>query len=193
MMQLALPGMPEPEPLFVGLDQSYTGFGLIVLGPDTGIVKAITGTWPAKKHGSGVMRLLEIYHWLWKELSPYRDRIEHVVMEGYAYEARFGREQAGELGATVKLALAEALPDPIRYPTIVPPPQLKQFATGRGNASKDDMITAAAQHGFVTKNHNLADAYLCARLAHLAVAGTTNPAQESVLRKLTLLTERHAA
>lgn len=42
----------------------------------------------------------------------------------------------------------------------VTPSELKEWATGKGNASKDEMITAAGERGAAPQNHDEADAAL---------------------------------
>lgn len=42
---------------------------------------------------------------------------------------------------------------------LVSPPALKKFATGKGTASKDQMLDAAAQQGFITTENDEADAF----------------------------------
>ena len=80
-------------------------------------------------------------------------------MEGYAYGAKLNREKLGELGGIVKLAVRHVLhTDPVS----VPPTTLKQFATGSGKASKEQMVTAVQQFDPEITNDNLADAYLLA-------------------------------
>lgn len=44
------------------------------------------------------------------------------------------------------------------------PPALKQFATGKGNANKEQMLQAAAQCGYYPDTHDEADAFFAARL-----------------------------
>jgi Holliday junction resolvasome RuvABC endonuclease subunit len=52
----------------------------------------------------------------------------------------------------------------------VTPAELKRWATGRGNASKDDMLTAATEKGWDGWDHNEADAWLLWRMALEEVA-----------------------
>lgn len=63
----------------------------------------------------------------------------------------------GELGGIVKLAHATVFGTD---PTIVPPTSLKKFVTGKGTASKDDVVKAVqSKWSNDIKNNNIADAY----------------------------------
>lgn len=79
-----------------------------------------------------------------------------VVLEGYAFGSR-GRAvvDIGELGGVIRLALYRR---GIRY-VDVPPAALKKYATGRGNASKEEVLVAAVRRlGYTGADHNEADA-----------------------------------
>ena len=71
----------------------------------------------------------------------------------------------GELGGCVRFLLHR-----LGIPVVdVPPATLKKYATGRGNAPKDEMIAAAIRRfGFAGCDNNEADAYLLWCLAHHA-------------------------
>lgn len=91
-----------------------------------------------------------------------------VLIEGYSYNSRNGGERLGELGGVIRVALYEA-----GVPYVeVSPPQLKKYATGKGNASKDTVYGAAVHRAgreFATTDE--ADAWwLCQMaLAHLGL------------------------
>jgi Holliday junction resolvasome RuvABC endonuclease subunit len=119
--------------------------------------------------------------------------IRHICMEGYSRNSTHRREEAGELGAIVKLTLAAAYPVLVGYPTIVPPTVLKQFVSGKGNASKSDMLKGVEKKwGLKLTDHNKADAYGLARMAKAIDRGTYNflyPYEKKALQKLVLHTE----
>lgn len=184
---------------YVGIDQSYSGLAIVALHePDVDHQEFLCGFEP-KKHGSGIQRLLAIEDHIYQTLDQIGP-VSHVCMEGYANGAKFGREKAGELGATVKRALFEQYgPSDAGFPTIVAPTALKKFVTGRGNnVKKNEMLLAVYKRwGYETTNDNLADAYALARVAqacHELMNGSEDyPAfQQEVVQKLTLHTERHA-
>ena len=119
------------------------------------------------------------------DLIPETDDVAHICMEGYSNASKFGREQAGELGAIVKLAIydyfdrsADAYGD-LRYPTIVQPSTLKKFVTGNGAAKKNNMLLAVFKKwGFETSDDNLADAFALAQLARTLHTGSAELAYE---------------
>jgi crossover junction endodeoxyribonuclease RuvC len=95
--------------------------------------------------------------------------IRAVCLEGYARNAKMGREEAGELGAITKLQLLQQLH---KIPCLVAPLQLKKFVTGKTTAKKDDMkLHVYKRWGFETSDDNVADAYGLARLAQALCEG----------------------
>lgn len=130
-------------PRIVGLDASLTATGLAP--PDGGSVTLSVRT-------TGAARLYElttaIHGWV-------SGNVDLVAIEGYSYASRNGTHQLGELGGCIRLDLWRA---GIPYVEI-PPNSLKKYATGRGNASKDEMLAAAIRRlGYEGHDHNQADA-----------------------------------
>lgn len=90
-----------------------------------------------------------------------------AVLEGYSFgskgRALFG---LGELGGVVRLELFRL---GLRF-VEVPPAQLKKYATGKGNAGKDEMLAAAIRRfDFAGSDNNEADAFLLYCLAREAL------------------------
>jgi len=168
---------------YVGIDQSYTGFAFVAIDADGTDVSGNLKSFDAKT-GSGIERLLSIYQHLFNMFTETND-VAHICMEGYSNASKFGREQAGELGAIVKLAIydyfdrsADAYGD-LRYPTIVQPSTLKKFVTGNGAAKKNNMLLAVFKKwGFETSDDNLADAFALAQLARTLHTGSAELAYE---------------
>lgn len=159
---------------WVGIDQSYSGLAFVVIDVDGNLVGESLAKFEPKKHGSGIDRLLDIYTHVLSLLYRYGD-IAQITMEGYSAASKFGREQAGELGAIVKLAIREHFDpdDPTGYPTIIQPTSVKKFATGSGGAKKSSMMLAVYKKwGYSTTDDNLADAYALARMALALDIGT---------------------
>lgn len=182
---------------WIGIDQSYSGFGLSILRPrdHTTVVAAF----PPTTFGSGVDRLNAIGQWLTEQITRARHtyHIAHVCMEGYAYGSAHGREEAGELGAVVKTVLRYSLDSPYCYPTLVPPPTLKKYVSGTGRADKD--VVKKAVKGLwgvdfdkeMTKAQadNAADAYVLARIAKALTTHGDDPRDVRMREILTPYTE----
>jgi Holliday junction resolvasome RuvABC endonuclease subunit len=176
----------------VGIDQSYSGFGLTMLFPAKGSSQTVVKSFGPKQVGaSGVHQLVEIKHWLSNELSPWSPVIAHVAMEDYSYQSKFGREKAGELGGIVKQVIFEMAWGLARYPTIVAIPHVKLWATGSGKATKPQMKQAVHDNWGVTfTNDNAADAFTLAKIAEALTTGETETdAQKKVLPQLRRYTE----
>jgi Holliday junction resolvasome RuvABC endonuclease subunit len=166
---------------WIGIDQSYSGFGLCVLRErdHTTTVAAF----PSSMYGSGIDRLNAIGQWLQEQIGKAATtyNVTHVCMEGYSYGSAYNREDAGELGAVVKTVLRYRLDSPVCYPTIVSPPALKKFVSGSGRAGKDLVLTSVHHIWGVdytaefnkTQADNAADAYVLARIAK-AMAGCSH-------------------
>lgn len=174
---------------YVGIDQSYSGFGLVIINASTGKHHDNLGRFDPKKHGTGVDRLLAIEEWVRNSLAGWD--IDHLCMEGYANASKFGREAAGELGYAVKRYLRKDHPQRL-YPTIVQPTSLKKFVTGKGNAKKNEMLLGVFKKwGVEYSNDNLADAFALAKVAEAISENTTDlpKYQQEVIQGLTLQTE----
>jgi hypothetical protein len=138
----------------VGVDQSYTGFGYC-----NGHGSSFKKGFPASKNPDPIARLLDIRDWYVELLSAEMKAggPVHVFMEGYAFGAKAGREQAGELGGMVKIATVETVGT---SPIIVPPTNLKKFVTTKGNAKKNEMLLGVYKRWNVSySDDNVADAY----------------------------------
>lgn len=148
----------QPESLFVGLDQSYSGFGFVVLDETGHCHQKTLMKYPATKFKSDSERLARIYDDLCMYLNIHKSSGANIVvgMEGYSYGSKLNREKLGELGGIVKLAIYHTLG---AVPESIPPKSLKSFMTGSGNASKEDMVNAVQKLDPEITNHNLADAY----------------------------------
>lgn len=151
------------EPVWVGIDQSYSGFAITVLS-NTG---HITSVFKSDKHG--IERLKDIQSHIMDTLISYK--IKDVAMEGYAFGSQMAN-MLGELGGMVKLTML----DFGIYPLIVPPSNLKKYVTGKGTGiPKSQMLLYVYKKWNVSiTDDNGADAY---SLAHL-VSGMGSLAYE---------------
>ena len=125
----------------IGLDLSLTATGIAT--PD------LVGTIKSKFRGP--RRLVEIR----ADILEHCTRDDIAVIEGYAFGRHNQAAHLGELGGVVRVALYEA---GVRILT-VPPASLKRYATGKGNASKEDVLAAAIRRlGYQGSSTDEADA-----------------------------------
>lgn len=127
------------------------GLDLSLTAPGMAMVDGIEVMHPKTR---GVQRLILIRDWV---LDGVGARTTVVYLEGYAYGRHNQAHQLGELGGVIRVALAERGVDV----AVVPPATLKQFATGKGNAGKPQMLLAALKAGYSddSADDNAIDAY----------------------------------
>ena len=122
---------------------------------------------PPTKADRGMARLA----WIRDEVMTLAEGADLVVLEGYSFASRGRQHATGELGGVVRLALWERAVPVVE----VPPSSLKKYATGRGNAPKDQVLAAAIRRlGFKGHDHNEADALWLRTMArdHYGLPGT---------------------
>lgn len=99
------------------------------------------------------------------EVMAVADMHDLVLIEGYAFGAR-GRAvfSIGELGGVVRLELFRGC-----LPVVdIPPSNLKKFATGKGNASKDLVLVEAVKRlGYEGASNDEADALWMLNMARV--------------------------
>lgn len=128
----------------VGLDLSLTATGLC--GTDGSAARTIA------VKSRGVKRLVElrdaVLRGCWTDGDYGGWWVDLVVIEGYSMGGQRGSagigQALGELGGVVRVALHE---NGLTW-VDVPPASLKKFATGKGNANKVAMATAATRAGY---------------------------------------------
>jgi crossover junction endodeoxyribonuclease RuvC len=154
---------------YLGIDPGGRNCALVAFNPNRGVVR----TWkPGKDFPDGVRRLSYLIHHIKQQLGAIHDdggNVVRIAIEGYSMYERFGQHAAGEVGAAIKLGLVGwfGLDNPIGYPIIVAPQQLKKFATGNGNTGKAMIPKEVLKRwGEDFKDENLADAYALARVAY---------------------------
>lgn len=148
-------------PVFIGIDQSYSGFAITALSE----LSNEYYTWVYKAEGTGVTRLNNIVIFIEDVLGNFSD-IKDVAMEGYAFGSQMAN-MLGELGGIVKMTLFNLLYGSNgRFPVIVPPPSLKKYAAGKGQGvSKSQILLSVYKKWNVEfTDDNAADSYV---LAHL--------------------------
>jgi Holliday junction resolvasome RuvABC endonuclease subunit len=163
-MKVFQQGVLVGEPVYLGIDQSYSGFAITALNKNGFYTEVY------KSDKRGIDRLRDIQAHVMNWLHEF-DNIEDVAMEGYAFGSQMAN-MLGELGGMVKLTLL----DFGIYPLIVPPTNLKKYVTGKGNGiSKSQMMLHVYKKwGVELTDDNAADSYA---LAHL-VSGSYSLAYE---------------
>jgi Holliday junction resolvasome RuvABC endonuclease subunit len=129
----------------LGLDLSLTA---------TGIADPTGRLFTIKPRGRrGMQRLAYIRNRILEQVALGTDL---VAIEGYSYASKGSSGVSlGELGGVIRLALWEA-GTPLAE---VPPSCLKKYATGRGNASKDEVLVACVKRlGLEPRSNNESDA-----------------------------------
>ena len=146
------------DPLFVGIDPSINGTGIVVLDQNANIIE--------QKLFSIKSEIIE------EALLKYEDEIkfianmltlQSVYLEGPAYQAT-GQVilQMGALHYMTRLFLYR---NNKNY-KIIAPGTLKKFVTGKGNSKKELMLLKVFKKwGVEFEDHNLCDAYSLARMA----------------------------
>lgn len=112
----------------------------------------------------------------------YGEHPDLVVLEGFSYNSKGSATvDIGGLGWVIRVALHES---GIRY-EVVPPSTIKMFATGKGTASKDDVLLAAVRRlGYEGNSKDEADALWLYELAMHALGCPTVSLPASHLRAL---------
>ena len=150
----------------IGIDQSLTGFALSAVSIAEP-VKHIT--WVYKSPYFGIERLVDIRQWMIDTLDYVSEEheITDIAMEGTVL-ASHAALVLGELAAVVKMAIYDYFGEDevCRYPLKVPPMTLKKYASGKGNAKKQEMLMQIYKRwGIEFNDDNAADAYVLGRLA----------------------------
>lgn len=133
--------------MIVGIDYSYTCPSICLLGTDHTrwyINYKKTGpSYPSIPNVSGthsecteeIPRFIELANWAVTIVSAYYP--DMIVLEDYAFGANGRLTQLSENAGTLKVKLYEKYPKiPLH---IVSPTKIKKFATGKGNATKDEV------------------------------------------------------
>lgn len=173
-------GVTPNKKCWVGIDQSYSGFAVTVLGEDNSYQTTV-----AKFDSAGGERLSEVQAHLQDTLSRTKDccQVQDVAMEGYAYGSIMANK-LGELGGVVKLTLHET--DGLgegKSPMIVPPTSLKKYVTGRGTGvQKNQMLLQVYKKWNIEfPDDNAADSY---GLAHIVSGKGSMAYEKEIYQKL---------
>jgi Holliday junction resolvasome RuvABC endonuclease subunit len=174
----SLPAVPAgSSDLYVGIDASLTGYGVVLWWPSGGAHREVLISTKAAGD-SYAARLVQIRDTGAGLRMPEKEHIRLICMERPAYAAS-GAFTGGLVHAATAFALADVfgLDTPLVAPVLVASNTLKKFVTGRGVGQKQLMVKYVyTKWGFDTDDDNLADAYGLARLA-AAVASRTSEHQ----------------
>lgn len=177
MAQMAEPVRSSQPSTIVALDLSLTSTGWAKT--DIVIDGAFGTLVPRKPFDRGMARLA----WIRSQIIWLTRGADLVVIEGYAFGAKGAAVfSLGELGGAIRLALYD-----FGIPYVdVSPSSLKMFATGKGNAPKDDVFAAAIRKlDYAGTSHDEADALWLLEMARLQYrGGTSSFPQERALSKI---------
>ena len=124
-------GVNDTDPVYLGIDQSYSGFAITAYQKSGSYYTEVY-----KSELRGIDRLRDIQAHMMNWMYEFNDNLADVAMEGYAYGSQMAN-MLGELGGMVKLTLVQFN----IYPLIVPPTSLKKYVTGKGQGiSKSQML-----------------------------------------------------
>lgn len=151
---------------YVGIDPS-TKTGLTVLDERGDVLQAKEVT---SKHTKDPERFVDIT----EQIMHHIKEGDKVALEGFAYGAK-GRGVSTQygIGWIIRTALYYADVDYLE----VTPSQLKKFATGKGNSSKDNMILPIyKQWQFESDSDNIRDAFVLSQMgrAHSGIGKITS-------------------
>ncbi len=146
----------------IGLDLSLTGTGIAVCTRGDATSRIV---WDVRKVATkgltGTARLIVIRDAVRRELEVWNPAA--VYLEGYAYGRHNKAAEIGELGGVIRVMLAEAL---VPWAPLAPK-TVKKYATGKGNAEKDEVLAAAIRRlGYERASNDEADALWIAAVGH---------------------------
>lgn len=149
-----------------GIDPSVTRLGMA--RPDGATVSVV----PRAGSKDPYRRLSQIIEAVALELRRFPEATL-VVVEGYSLGSpgRLALVRLGEIGGAVRLLAWER----DLHVVEVSPSSLKEVATGRGGASKDEVLDAAREAGAHPHNHDEADAWWLSEIGRRALAGAPLP------------------
>jgi hypothetical protein len=160
------PGVGKAKNVAIGIDQSYSGFGITVLNVNDPSEYVTT---VFKAEFLHVDRLFWIKKQLEDLLTVATKDANSVVtaMEGYAFGTTMAH-MLGELGAVVKMVCYDLFDKyEGKYPYIIPPTTLKKYVTGKGTGVQKNQILLAVYKKWDVEfnDDNAADSYALAMLA----------------------------
>ena len=145
---------------YVGLDLS-TKTGLVIIDELGNVLTEKEITSKFKKDPQRMIDLTE-------QVLAHLKKDDIIAIEGFSYASR-GKGVSFQFGYgySVQIELYKRDFDFL----IVSPSQVKKFATGRGNSSKDDMILPIYKRwGYEHESDNVRDAFILAQIARATIS-----------------------
>lgn len=173
----------------MGIDASVTGLSVALVDAEGAyFIWRLTPKTKVSRQGEGKpYRLREIDEFLENRFRNIKaqSQVQHVCLEGYAFTSAMATT-AGEVGGLVRLKLLKHFKEPVGFPTIPVPSQLKKFITGSGKGDKNVILKAVYKRwGLDVSDDNMADAFGLAKMALAISTGDTDYGYEAdVLAKL---------
>jgi len=148
------------EKLFVGLDISFSGTGLIIINNNKEIV--FESEISSKKHDDDrhdiENRIIKITNEILKVLQNYKEKIQLICIEDVSYGS-MGQGSAQLVGLNFYIRTLLFQNGFINI-QMIEPKKLKKFVTGTGNAKKQLMLKEVYKKwGADFNSDNLADAF----------------------------------
>lgn len=151
----------------IGIDPGVRAMGVVALESSSGRflgakLSECDGEW-SHCVGRHLQSILSFVEELEQEYGKLRFSF---ALEGYAYGSRFKRRGVDRSIETAGVVKYELLKKGMVF--VYPPNSVKKSFTGRGNASKAEMLIEAQRRGFRRANQHIVDAYAVA-LHHLQI------------------------
>lgn len=154
----------------VGIDASLTGTGIAILN---GSIR----TECIHTNLAGPQRLVEIR----EKVRGIVEGADLVVLEGYAFARPNQAHQIGELGGVLRVMLHEMGIEVLE----VAPAAVKKYATGKGNAKKEEVAVAIYKRwGQEFKTNDEADAFVLATIGQAYHSGLHVEGQTAFQREV---------
>lgn len=166
----SVPLCPRVNPaVYVGLDQSYTGTGVVMFDVDgKHMDNDLIETKPGSKPMDQVDRITGIFQKIYQWINERRSDLPVcVVMEDFAYSQANQMAAMGGLGWHLRIMMSRAG----WYFATCPTSSLKKMVTGKGNSEKEQvMMCVYKRWTFESSDNNVADAYVLGKLCWTAYA-----------------------
>lgn len=162
---------------YVGIDPS-TKTGLVILNENGNVEEQIEIVLE-----NGILSSAEQLQDYGREIANYANTPDVVCIEGFSFGSK-GQAVSTQYG--IGFAIRFALRD-MGIKFIEPTPgQVKKFATGNGNASKDNMVLPIFKKwGFENDSDNIRDAFVLAQIARsLRLDTNTAKYQQEVVKAI---------